>query len=117
MEWNGDLESMARMLVFDSLSHASVTFCVNGARENARQVREEISSEQWQRLNRLFHQMHSPHAQSQFRSSINDALAIGGRWHSPLQGRQRHDHDSWPGLAVHPPRPLPGTRLRHRDAA
>ena len=38
-------------------------------------MREEISSEQWQRLNRLFHQMHSPHAQAQFRTSINDALA------------------------------------------
>ena len=75
MEWNGDLEAMARKLVFDSLHPASVTFCVNGARENARQVREEISSEQWQRLNRLYHQMHSPHAQVQFRSNINDALA------------------------------------------
>ena len=75
MEWNGDLESMARNLVFDTINPAGVTFCVNGARENARQVREEISSEQWQRLNRLFHQMHSPHAQSQFRTSINDALA------------------------------------------
>jgi uncharacterized alpha-E superfamily protein len=75
MEWNGDLDAMARNLVFDSINPASVTFCVNGARENARQVREEISSEQWQRLNRLYHQMHSPHAQAQFRSSINDALA------------------------------------------
>ena len=75
MEWNGDLESMARDLVFDSLNPLSVTFAVNGARENARQVREEISSEQWVRLNRLFHQMHSPHAQAQFRTSINDSLA------------------------------------------
>jgi uncharacterized alpha-E superfamily protein len=75
MEWNGDLDGMARNLVFDNINPASVTFCVNGARENARQVREEISSEQWQRLNRLYHQMHSPHAQAQFRSSINDALA------------------------------------------
>jgi uncharacterized alpha-E superfamily protein len=75
MEWNGDMESMARKLVFDSSSPASVTYCVNGARENARQVREEISSEQWQRLNRLFHQMHSPQAQAQFRSNINDSLA------------------------------------------
>jgi uncharacterized alpha-E superfamily protein len=74
LEWNGDLESMAATLVFDNLNHASVTFCVNGARENARQVREEISSEQWQRLNRLFHQMHAPQAQTQFQSSINDAL-------------------------------------------
>jgi uncharacterized alpha-E superfamily protein len=48
---------------------------VNGARENARQVREEISSEQWQRLNRLYHQIHSPQAESQFISSINDLLA------------------------------------------
>jgi uncharacterized alpha-E superfamily protein len=75
LEWNGDLESMARKLIFDSLNPASVTFCVNGARENARQVREEISSEQWQRLNRLFHQMHSPQAQQQFRTSINDFLS------------------------------------------
>ena len=75
MEWSGDMESMARKLVFDSLNPVSVTFCVNGARENARQVREEISSEQWQRLNRLFHQMHSPHAQAQFRSNMNDALS------------------------------------------
>lgn len=75
MDWDGDMESMARMLVFDSLNPVSVTFCVNGARENARQVREEISSEQWQRLNRLYHQMHSPHTQTQFRSNINDALA------------------------------------------
>jgi uncharacterized alpha-E superfamily protein len=75
MEWNGDLDAMARKLVFDSLNPASVTFCVNGARENARQVREEISTEQWLRLNRLYHQMHSPHAQAQFRSNINDALS------------------------------------------
>ena len=75
MEWKDDLEAMARSLVFDSLNHVSVTFCVNWARENARQVREEISTEQWQRLNRLYHQMHSLHTQTQFRSNINDALA------------------------------------------
>ena len=62
-------------MVFDSLNPASVTYCINAARENARQVREEISTEQWQRLNRLYHQMHSPHAQAQFRSNISDMLA------------------------------------------
>ncbi len=75
MEWSGSLEDMARRLVFDSAHPASVTYFINAARENARQVREEISTEQWQRLNRLFHQMHSPHTQAQFSSSINDALA------------------------------------------
>jgi uncharacterized alpha-E superfamily protein len=75
VEWNGNLDVMARRLVFDTLNPVSVTFCVNAARENARQVREEISTEQWQRLNRLYHQMHSAQVQSQFRASISDALA------------------------------------------
>jgi uncharacterized alpha-E superfamily protein len=75
LEWDGDLESMARTLIFDSVNRSAVTFCVNGARENARQVREEISTEQWQRLNRLFHQIHSPQAQAQFRANMNDLLA------------------------------------------
>jgi uncharacterized alpha-E superfamily protein len=75
MEWDGNMESMAAKLVFDPLSPLSVTFCLNGARENARQVREEISTEQWQRLNRLFHQMHSPAAHAQFDVNMNDTLA------------------------------------------
>ena len=75
LDWNGDLESMARNLVFDGQNHAAITFCVNGARENARQAREEISTEQWQRLNRLFHQIHAPHAQDQFSANMNDSLA------------------------------------------
>jgi uncharacterized alpha-E superfamily protein len=66
---------MARTLVFDTINPASVTACINAARENARQVRDEISTEQWQRLNRLYHQMHSPHAQVQFGSNLNDLMA------------------------------------------
>jgi uncharacterized alpha-E superfamily protein len=75
LEWKGNLELTAHALVFDSLNPAAVSFCIEGARENARQVREEISTEQWQRLNRLFHQMRSPGAQDQFRLNINDSLS------------------------------------------
>lgn len=75
LEWNGSLEEMAGRLIFDNFNRGAVTYCVNAARENARQVREEISTEQWQRLNRLYHQMHSPHAEAQFRSNISDVLA------------------------------------------
>src|ERR1700744_4467429 len=75
LTWNGSLETMARKLVFDRVDPSSVTYCVNAARENARQVREEISTEQWQRLNRLFHQIQSPHAQAQFGSNVSDTLA------------------------------------------
>ena len=53
---------MAQILTFDPGNRSSITACVASARENARQVREEISSDQWQRLNRLFHQVtrHKP---------------------------------------------------------
>lgn len=74
LDWNGDLDAMAHSLVFDNLNTASVTYTVNAARENARQVREEISTEQWQRLNRLYHQIHSPHALSQSSSNMADVL-------------------------------------------
>jgi uncharacterized alpha-E superfamily protein len=75
LEWNGDLYAMARGLVFDTSNHASVIYCVNCARENARQVREEISTEQWQMLNRLFHYTNSPGTQLQARDNLSDVLA------------------------------------------
>jgi len=75
MGWNGSIEEMAKKLVYDHLSPASVIYCLNGARENARQVREEISTEMWQRLNRLYHQMHLSHTQSQFSANIGDQLS------------------------------------------
>jgi uncharacterized alpha-E superfamily protein len=75
LDWSAGPDVMAVKLVFDSTNPASVTYCVSAARENARQVREEISTEQWQRLNRLFHHIHAPRAQAFFSSGINDALA------------------------------------------
>lgn len=75
LEWSGNPEAMARELVFDGSNRTSAIYCVNAARENARQVREEISTEQWQRLNRLFHQIHSQAAEEQFAGNMNDVLA------------------------------------------
>lgn len=73
-EWNGDVSSNAHKLVFDKHHPASVACCIDAARENARQIREEISTEQWQRLNRLYHQMHAPNTETQFRANLNDVL-------------------------------------------
>jgi uncharacterized alpha-E superfamily protein len=42
------------VIVFDAAKRDSVIACVTAARENARQVREEISSEMWEQLNALF---------------------------------------------------------------
>src|SRR5580704_1800582 len=52
---NVDLQRVLFSLVADSGEAFSIVKCISGARENARQVREEISSEMWEHLNRLFH--------------------------------------------------------------
>ena len=57
VEWKGDVFELVDTLCFEEEKGASVVACVVQARENARQVREEISSEQWQRLNRLYHEV------------------------------------------------------------
>jgi uncharacterized alpha-E superfamily protein len=44
----------AEALIHDSGRPSSIVACVVAARENARQVREQISSEMWEQLNRLF---------------------------------------------------------------
>jgi uncharacterized alpha-E superfamily protein len=44
-------------LAADRQTRASIVSCIAGARENASQVREEISSEMWEQLNRLYHEV------------------------------------------------------------
>ena len=52
--WSGDPYALAQELTFDSANRSSITSCIVLARENARHVREQISSEQWHWLNRLY---------------------------------------------------------------
>jgi uncharacterized alpha-E superfamily protein len=46
--------SLVTLALFDTSHRNSVASCVMAARENARQVREEISSDMWEHLNDLF---------------------------------------------------------------
>jgi uncharacterized alpha-E superfamily protein len=46
--------ALAHSLTADPSSRTSIVHSVMSARENARQVREQISSEMWEQLNRLF---------------------------------------------------------------
>jgi uncharacterized alpha-E superfamily protein len=48
--------SIAR-LVGEAANPASMVSCVTSARENAGQVREQISSDMWERLNQLYHEV------------------------------------------------------------
>lgn len=49
-----DAYRIAQMLTFEAQRPGSIVACINMARENARQVREQISSEMWEQLNRLY---------------------------------------------------------------
>lgn len=50
---------VAYWLAFDMSNQSSIVACIMSARDNARQVREQISSEMWEHLNRLFHRVRS----------------------------------------------------------
>lgn len=75
VDWNGDAQEMLRQLTFNQANRASVTACIAAARENARQVREEISTEQWQRLNRLFHYVNEQQPALDMSNDLSDFFA------------------------------------------
>ncbi len=52
-----DAYSVTRVVTFDTENSSSIVSCIAAARENARQVREQISSEMWEQLNRLYLQV------------------------------------------------------------
>jgi uncharacterized alpha-E superfamily protein len=54
VKWESNPYSLSHALTFDTGNKTSVLSCILAARENARHVREMISTEQWQRLNQLY---------------------------------------------------------------
>jgi uncharacterized alpha-E superfamily protein len=64
VEWNGNPYSLTQDLSFNTGNKASILSCIISARENSRHVREQISTEQWHRLNRLYLQVTRPEMQS-----------------------------------------------------
>ncbi|MFP4354997.1 MAG: alpha-E domain-containing protein [Phycisphaerae bacterium] len=55
-------ENVLEFLSFDKHYPNSILSCVRSARENARSVREVISSEMWEQLNAFYHLVSSPEA-------------------------------------------------------
>ncbi len=60
VEWNGNPFSLTQDLSFNTSNKASILSCIISARENARHVREQTSTEQWHRLNSLYLQVTRP---------------------------------------------------------
>ncbi len=64
---NGD--DVMEFMTFEKANSNSILSSVTLARENARTVREQISSEMWEQLNRLYLHLQSPAARAAFRES------------------------------------------------
>jgi len=69
-EMSGD--AVMAFVTFEKKNPHAIISCVSMARENARTVREQISSEMWERLNRLFLYLHSASARTAFSESPID---------------------------------------------
>ncbi len=60
LKWDGNPYQLARTLTFDTSNKSSVVSSIIAARENARHVREQISTEQWHKLNSLYLEVTRP---------------------------------------------------------
>ncbi len=64
-----DGDSVVEFVTFDAKNPNSILSCLSRARENARSVREQISSEMWEHLNQLYLFIRSDDARELFRTS------------------------------------------------
>lgn len=97
-------KNVVHFLTFDSKNPNSILSCVQHARENARTVREIISSEMWETINALYHlvekhsrkrridnlqdffiQVHQ--ANHLFTGMIDNTMSHGEGWHFACMGR------------------------------
>jgi len=76
VRWTGDPYALARSLTFDTENKSSVLSCIIRARENSRHVREQISTEQWHRLNSLYLEVTRPEFKSAMQAEALDQ--VGG---------------------------------------
>lgn len=67
-----DADSVIEFVAFEQENPNSILSCLARARENARTVREQISSEMWEQLNRVYLFMKSEEARHEYRSSAYD---------------------------------------------
>lgn len=63
-------------LISDSQNRSSIVSCISSARENASQVREQISSEMWERLNQLYHEVTQSGSSMQFQAEPQRFMTV-----------------------------------------
>ena len=76
-------DAVMAFVTFEKKNPHSIISSVTYARENARMVREQISSEMWEQLNRLYLYLHSPNARAAYVDSpIDFYRSLVDRLHS-----------------------------------
>jgi len=65
IKWADDADALTRTLSFDTSIKSSIVCCIVSARENSRHVREQISTEQWHRLNSLYLHVTRPEVENE----------------------------------------------------
>src|ERR1700761_2166713 len=73
--WTGEPYALTQALAFGGQCKSSILSCIVAARENARHVREQISTEQWQRLNSLYLQVTRSELQSSYAQALQDGTS------------------------------------------
>jgi uncharacterized alpha-E superfamily protein len=87
-----DAFAITQGLAFDRVNPSSLLSSLNNARDNARQVREQLSMEVWENLNRLYLRLQPAtmdgawvhHPARLFRESLEDLHTLGGVTYSTL---------------------------------
>jgi uncharacterized alpha-E superfamily protein len=109
VKWDGNPYELARTLTFDVAHKSSVVSCIISARENARHVREQISTEQWHRLNSLYLEVTRP----EFKKAL-EVDGLEGSNEAPsafLQAVMEAVHQFQGRLAVYPGRTVSGAGI------
>jgi uncharacterized alpha-E superfamily protein len=67
---------ITQAMTFETANETSIVACIEVARENLRQVREQISSEMWEQLNRLFLFVKSTNIKEVWNTGPNEFLRM-----------------------------------------
>ncbi|HEY5792067.1 MAG TPA: alpha-E domain-containing protein [Chthoniobacterales bacterium] len=67
-----DADSVLEYVTFEKKNPNSIVSCISAARENARTIREQISSEMWEQLNKVYLYLKSPAARSDYQQTPSD---------------------------------------------
>lgn len=103
-QWQGALAALGlpddstEKLIFDQSAPTSLVCAISLARENARQVREVISTDMWEHLNQAYWSLHEAHArgvhESQLSQALNGIVTASFLWDGVADGTTTRD-EGW----------------------